>query len=125
MEELSPDQVRQLVRREVTKATAPRVSREHIRLLKVGTRHAAPTACCCRTPSLQLSHPSPRALGPFRHQVVGSLSRNHLPSVPCCCQVLDEPYSPEAGTLTRTMKPRRAAILKHYANDVKALIDQL
>jgi long-subunit acyl-CoA synthetase (AMP-forming) len=39
--------------------------------------------------------------------------------------VLDEPYSPEAGTLTRTMKPRRAAILKHYADDVKALTDQL
>ena len=34
-EELSPEEVRLLVRREVTKATAPRVSREHIRLLKV------------------------------------------------------------------------------------------
>jgi hypothetical protein len=34
-EELSPDEVRALVRREVTSATAPRVSREHIRLLKV------------------------------------------------------------------------------------------
>lgn len=40
-------------------------------------------------------------------------------------QVLAEPYSPEAGTLTRTMKPRRAAILSHYAPQVAALTNQL
>jgi hypothetical protein len=35
VEELSAQQVHQLVRKEVTKATASRISREHIRLLKV------------------------------------------------------------------------------------------
>lgn len=35
MGELTPQQVQQLVRKEVTNATASRVSREHVRLLKV------------------------------------------------------------------------------------------
>lgn len=38
VEELTPEQVHRLVREEVTKATKPRISREHVRLLKVCVR---------------------------------------------------------------------------------------
>jgi hypothetical protein len=63
-EELSPEEVRALVRREVTSATAPRVSREHIRLLKV--RRAA------------RQRPQPAALS--QHHVGLLASRLGLPS---------------------------------------------
>ncbi|KAL4439997.1 hypothetical protein ABPG75_002998 [Micractinium tetrahymenae] len=36
-------------------------------------------------------------------------------------EVLAEPFSVDDGTLTRTMKPRRAAIMQKYAAEVKAL----
>jgi N-formylglutamate amidohydrolase len=42
-----------------------------------------------------------------------------------CPQVVHAPLSIEAGTLTRTMKPRRAAIQKSYDADVAALLARL
>ena len=39
-------------------------------------------------------------------------SREHIRQI----AVLDEPYSVEDGTLTRTMKPRRPAIAERYAD---------
>ncbi|DBA75756.1 hypothetical protein WJX77_002081 [Trebouxia sp. C0004] len=39
--------------------------------------------------------------------------------------VLKEPFSPENGTLTRTMKPRKAVIMQQYASEVEALQKQL
>lgn len=36
-------------------------------------------------------------------------------------QVLDHPFSVEEGTLTKTMKIRRQAILEEYAQDVEDL----
>jgi len=48
-------------------------------------------------------------------------SRDHIRLL----TVLQEPYTPENGCLTRTMKPRRAAILSKFEAEVKALTDQL
>ncbi len=67
------DNVAAILRREVTKATAARTSREHIRQIAV----------------------------------------------------LDEPYSVEDGTLTRTMKPRRPAIADRYADIIADLKSRL
>ncbi len=39
--------------------------------------------------------------------------------------ILKEPFSPENGTLTRTMKPRKAVIMQQYASEVEALKKQL
>ncbi|DBA95598.1 hypothetical protein WJX82_008376 [Trebouxia sp. C0006] len=39
--------------------------------------------------------------------------------------ILKEPFSPENGTLTRTMKPRKAVIMQQYASEVAALKKQL
>jgi long-chain acyl-CoA synthetase len=36
-------------------------------------------------------------------------------------EVLGQPFSVEDGTLTRTMKPRRQAIMQRYAEQVAAL----
>ncbi len=67
------EHVAAILRREVTKATAARTSREHIRQIAV----------------------------------------------------LDEPYSVEDGTLTRTMKPRRPAIADRYADVIADLKSRL
>ena len=67
------ESVAALLRAEVTKATAARTSREHIRQIAV----------------------------------------------------LDEPYSAEDGTLTRTMKPRRPAIAERYAHIIADLKSRL
>jgi hypothetical protein len=50
-----------------------------------------------------------------------------LPAVvlPCCCQVICAPLSVESGTLTRTMKPRRPAIMQLYAAQVQTLLARL
>lgn len=40
-------------------------------------------------------------------------------------EVLEEPFSVEDGTLTRTMKPRRAAIMQKYAKEVARLESHL
>lgn len=48
-------------------------------------------------------------------------SREHIRLL----NVLQEQYTPENSCLTRTMKPRRAAILSRYEEQVKALTDQL
>ena len=39
--------------------------------------------------------------------------------------ILKEPFSPDNGTLTRTMKPRRAVILQKYASEVEVLKKKL
>jgi long-subunit acyl-CoA synthetase (AMP-forming) len=42
-----------------------------------------------------------------------------------CCQVIRAPLSVESGTLTRTMKPRRPAIMQLYAAQVQTLLARL
>ena len=39
--------------------------------------------------------------------------------------LLEEPFSPDDGTLTRTMKPRRAVIMQKYAGEVDSLKKKL
>ncbi len=39
--------------------------------------------------------------------------------------ILKEPFSPESGTLTRTMKPRKAVIMQKYSGEVEALKKKL
>jgi len=52
-----------------------------------------------------------------------------LPLITCCVcgvlQVVRSPLSVEAGTLTRTMKPRRPAIQGVYKQEVQQLLSRL
>lgn len=59
---------------------------------------------------------------------VRQLVQQHIASLPLnrwdhisAFEVLAEPFSVDDGTLTRTMKPRRAAIMRKYAAEVRAL----
>lgn len=61
---------------------------------------------------------APRALLWGRHRSDAASARLPL-------QVMPQPLSMEDGTLTRTMKPRRAVIQKVHAAEVTALTQQL
>lgn len=53
--------------------------------------------------------------------LVGRPSHEHVAEI----AVLPTPLSVEEGTLTRTMKPRRAQVCERYATELQALLHSL
>lgn len=51
--------------------------------------------------------------------------KSQPPTTPQAFAVLSEPFSVEGGTLTRTMKPRRAVVFSKYREAVEGVERQL